>query len=103
MKFIVGSAELLKHLMSISGALNNNSPLPILENFLLEIDKNNLKISASDLETTMTTEMEVTSKEKSVVAMPARILLDTLKTFSDIPLTFTVNDKNFSLTINHFL
>ncbi len=100
MKFIVGSSDLLKHLQSVSGALNNNSPLPILENFLFEINKNKLKISASDLETTMTTEMEITSKDEGVVAIPARILLDTLKTFSDIPLNFTINDKNFQIEIS---
>jgi DNA polymerase III subunit beta len=100
MKFIVGSSDLLKHLQSVSGALNSNSPLPILENFLFEIDKNNLKISASDLETTMTTEMEITTKDKGVVAVPARILMDTLKTFSDIPLNFTVNDKNNQIEIS---
>jgi DNA polymerase-3 subunit beta len=100
MKFIVGSSDLLKHITSISGALNNNSPLPILDNFLFEVSKNNLKISASDLETTMTTEMEITSKDSGVVAVPARILLDTLKTFSDIPLNFTVHDKNFQIEIS---
>lgn len=100
MKFIVSSTLLLRHLQSVSGALNNNSPLPILENFLFEVAKGNLKISASDLETTMTTSMEVTSKEQGMVAVPARILLDTLKTFAEQPLTFTINDKNFQIEIS---
>ena len=100
MKFIVGSSELLKHLQSISGALNNNSPLPILDNFLFELNKGTLKVSASDLETTMTTELEVTSKDEGVVAIPARIIMDTLKTFSDIPLNFNVNEKNFQIELS---
>jgi DNA polymerase III subunit beta len=100
MKFIVSSSLLLRHLQSIGGALNNNSPLPILDNFLFEIDKGQLKISASDLETTMTTSMEVTSKEQGLVAMPARILLETLKTFAEQPLTFTINDKSFLVEIS---
>jgi len=100
MKFIVSSTLLLRHLQSVSGALNNSSPLPILENFLFEVEKGNLKISASDLETTMTTSMEVTSKEQGIVAVPARILLDTLKTFAEQPLTFTINDKNFQIEIS---
>ncbi|HEX5002767.1 MAG TPA: DNA polymerase III subunit beta [Bacteroidia bacterium] len=100
MKFIVSSTLLLRHLQSVSGALNNNSPLPILENFLFEVAKGNLKISASDLETTMTTSMEVTSKEQGMVSVPARILLDTLKTFAEQPLTFTINDKNFQIEIS---
>ena len=99
MKFIVSSTLLLKHLQSVSGALNNNSPLPILENFLFEVEKGSLKISASDLETTMTTAMEVTSKEQGTVAVPAKILLDTLKTFGEQPLTFTINEKNFQIEL----
>jgi DNA polymerase-3 subunit beta len=100
MKFIVSSTLLLRHLQAISGALNNNSPLPILENFLFEVDKGQLKISASDLETTMTTTVEVTSKEQGTVAVPARILLDTLKTFAEQPLTFTINEKSFQVEIS---
>jgi len=100
MKFIVSSSLLLRHLQSIGGALNNNSPLPILDNFLFEIDKGQLRISASDLETTMTTSMEVTSKEQGLTAMPARILLETLKTFAEQPLTFTINDKSFLVEIS---
>ncbi|MBK6641440.1 MAG: DNA polymerase III subunit beta [Bacteroidia bacterium] len=100
MKFIVSSTLLLRHIQSVSGALNTNSPLPILENFLFEIDNEKLNVSASDLETTMTTSMEVTSKEKGLVAVPAKILLDTLKTFAEQPLTFTINDKNFQMEIS---
>ena len=49
MKFIVSSTSLLKQLQAIGGVLNSNNALPILDNFLFEIDKNQLKISASDL------------------------------------------------------
>lgn len=100
MKFIVSSTSLLRHIQSISGALNSNSPLPILENFLFEINNGQLMVSASDLETTMTTTMEVTSKEKGLVAVPAKILLDTLKTFAEQPLTFTINEKSFQIEIS---
>lgn len=100
MKFIVSSSLLLRHVQSVSGALNTNSPLPILENFLFEIDNGTLKVSASDLESTMTTSMEVTSKEKGIVAVPARILLDTLKTFAEQPLTFSINEKTFIMELS---
>jgi DNA polymerase-3 subunit beta len=100
MKFIVSSGTLLRHLQSVSGALNSSSPLPILENFLFDIDKGMLRVSASDLESTMTTSLEITSKEKGLVAVPARMLLDTLKTFAEQPLTFTVNDKSFQVEIS---
>jgi DNA polymerase III subunit beta len=95
MKFIVSSTLLLKQLQAIGGVINSSNTLPILDNFLFELDKDSLIISASDLETTMTARVAVTKAEKAgSVAIPAKILLDTLKTFSDIPITFTVDTKS---------
>jgi len=94
MKFIVSSGKLLKQLQVISGVLNTNSTLPILDNFLFEVsDKNQLTISASDLETTMIAKMEVKSQENFTIAVPAKLLLDTLKTFPDQPLTFSIDEQ----------
>lgn len=100
MKFIISSASLLKQLQAISGVLNSNSPLPILENFLFELSPGELTISASDLESSITTKVKVESKEKGKVAIPARIILDTLKTFSEQPLTFSINEKTFAIEIS---
>ena len=73
MKFVVSSTTLLKQLQSISGALQSSTPLPILENFLFELNPGELKASASDLETTMSTTIEVESKESGKIAIPAKI------------------------------
>lgn len=100
MKFIVSSSALLKQLQAISGVLNTNSPLPILENFLFEIKGGELIISASDLETTMTTRLKVESKENGKIAVPARLLLDTLKTFPEQPLTFSIKEKTFQVEMS---
>jgi len=94
MKFIVSSSYLLKQLQVLGGIINNNNTLPILDNFLFELDKNTLNVSASDLETTITSKLNVESNEKGAVCIPARLLLDTLKTFPEQPLTFTVEDNN---------
>jgi DNA polymerase-3 subunit beta len=99
MKFIVSSTALLKQLQSVSGVLNSNNSLPILDNFLFEIDKNQLKIAASDLETTITTTIGIESKDTGSIAIPAKLLLDTLKTFADQPLTFTVDTQKFGIEI----
>ncbi len=94
MKFIVSSSQLLKQLQILGGVINSNNTLPILDNFLFELDNNQLKISASDLETTMSTTIDVESDEISAIAVPAKLLLDILKTFPDQPLTFKVEDNN---------
>ena len=82
MKFIVSSSLLLKQLQILGGVINSNNTLPILDNFLFELSNNQLKISASDLETTMSTTIDVESDETSAIAVPAKLLLDILKNFS---------------------
>ncbi len=100
MKFIVSSSLLLKQLQSISGVLSTNNTLPILDNFLFELTENELNIYASDLETTMSSRLAVEmSDEEGSVAVPAKILLDTLKTFSNIPITMEIDKENFGITL----
>ena len=100
MKFIVSSSQLLKQLQGISGVLNSSNTLPILDNFLFEVKSNELVVSASDLETTMTTQISNTeASEEGIIAIPAKLLMDTLKTFSDQPLTFLVDKSNFGIEI----
>jgi len=100
MKFIVSSSTLLKQLQMLNGVLNTSNTLPILDNFLFEIDRGTLTISASDLETTITTHITVESKDSGNVAVPARLLIDTLKTFPEQPLTFTIDKKRLAIEIS---
>lgn len=101
MKFIVSSTGLLKHLNQISGVLNTNNTLPILDHFLFQVEGNQMKVSLSDLETTMTTTLELdkSAKDGSFCA-PAKILLDILKTFSEQPLSFDLDEKNLGIEIS---
>ncbi|MCB0445504.1 MAG: DNA polymerase III subunit beta, partial [Gelidibacter sp.] len=94
MKFIVSSTYLLKQLQVLGGVINNSNTLPILDNFLFELNDSKLTVSASDLETTMSSSVEVESNSQGSIALPARLLLDTLKTFPEQPLTFVVEDNN---------
>ncbi|TAI48597.1 DNA polymerase III subunit beta [Flagellimonas allohymeniacidonis] len=102
MKFIVSSTYLLKHLQVLGGVINNSNTLPILDNFLFDLKETKLTISASDLETTMSSVLEVDSESEGLIAVPARLLLDTLKTFAEQPLTFVVEDNNtVEISSNH--
>ena len=94
MKFIVSSSALLKSLQLIGGVINNSNTLPILDNFLFEINESALTITASDLETTYSTQLTIESETNSLIALPARLLLDILKTFPEQPLTFLKTEKN---------
>src|SRR6266478_3398312 len=98
MKFIVSSSSLLKQLQHIAGVINANTVLPILEDFLFEIEKNKLIVVATDLETVMKIHLDIEAKDSGKVCIPAKILLDSLKNISDQPLTFNI-DKNFGIEI----
>ena len=98
MKFIVSSSALLKHLQQINGVINANTVLPILEDFLFDIQKNKLTVVATDLETVMKVELDIEAKDSGKVCIPAKILMDSLKNIPDQPLTFTI-EKNFAIEI----
>ncbi len=102
MKFIVSSSYLLKQLQVLGGVINNSNTLPILDNFLFELEHSKLTVSASDLETTMASTLEVESDSEGSVAIPAKLLLETLKTFPEQPLTFVIEDNNtIEISSNH--
>ncbi len=91
MKFIVNSTTLLKQLSNIDGVVVAKPIIPILNNFLFDIKDGELKISSTDLETTMTTAIKVEAKEEMSIAIPSKTTLDLLKTLPDQPLAFSVN------------
>jgi len=100
MKFVVTSTTLLKQLQMLSGVLNSSNTLPILDNFLFEIKENELTLSASDLETAMSTRMVIQSKEEGIIAIPAKLLLDILKSLPEQPLTFSIDNKTYGIEIS---
>jgi DNA polymerase-3 subunit beta len=101
MRFIVSSTTLLKSLQAISGVLNSNNTLPILDDFLFKAVGDDLIITASDLETTMSVSVTPEMLEDAgMITIPAKILLDTLKTYHDIPLTFIINEDLSTVEIS---
>jgi DNA polymerase-3 subunit beta len=100
MKFIVNSTALLRELQKLNGVISSNNTLPILDNFLFDINSNNMTIIASDLETTMMSTISVEADVDGKITIPARILIDTLKTFSNQPLTFIVNTETFGIEMS---
>jgi len=100
MKFVISSSDLLSHLLAISRVISSKNTLPILDNFLFRLEENELEITASDLETTLITKVIVENVQDSgTIAIPARILSDTLKEFSEQPLTFDINMDSMAVVI----
>ncbi len=101
MNFIISSSTLSKQLARIAGAIPSRSFLPIIENFLFEISDNTLTISATNLETSMQTRIPVEARGEDLqVAIPSKILLDILKALPEQPVTFIINEDNFTIEIS---
>jgi DNA polymerase III subunit beta len=99
MKFVVSSSVLLKQLSAVNGVIANNPIVPILENFLFQIDQNQLTVTASDLQTVMITTLAIESADSGAIAVPARLLLDTLRGLPDQPITFKIDGDTFGTEI----
>lgn len=100
MKFVVSSTELLSHLASISKVISNKSTMPILDNFLFQLSETELTITASDLESTLITSLELENIEgEGAIAVPAKLITDTLKEFPEQPLTFQIDSESYNIEI----
>jgi len=100
MKFVISSTELLSHLSAISKVISSKSTMPVLDNFLFNLSGNEIVITASDLESTLITSIELDNTEgEGIIAIPAKLLIDTLKEFPEQPLTFQINTENFAVEI----
>jgi len=101
MKFVVSSIDLLNHLQALSRVISSKNTLPILDNYLFKLDGKVMEITASDLETTMVTTLELENSSGSgTIAIPAKLITDSLREFPDQPLTFTINTETFGVSIS---
>ena len=100
MKFTVSSSALLSLLATTGKVINSKNTLPILDYFLMELKGNELKVTTSDLETTLVGTIQVENVDKEgTVAAPAKLMLDVLKECSEMPLTLEVNEENWEIRI----
>lgn len=101
MKFTVSSSALSQNLQTIGKVISNKNTLPILDYFLFQVENSTLKVTASDIETTLSTTIEIENVDGAVgaVAVPARRIQDTIKEFAEQPLTITVDEEKYDITI----
>ena len=100
MKFTVSSSALLSLLATTGKVISNKNTLPILDYFLIELKGNELTVTTSDLETTLVGHLNVDNVEREgVIAAPAKLMLDSLKEFPEMPLEFDVNDATWEIKV----
>jgi DNA polymerase-3 subunit beta len=100
MKFTISSSKLFSQLQAVSRVINSKNALPILDDVLFDLAGNELRLTSSDGETTIRTCVEVECAEGyGKVASAAKLLLETLKEFSEQPLSFTIDENNFAVSM----
>ena len=103
MKFIVNSQQLLKQLQSLSGVLTSNNTMPIINCFHFHLEENALTIKTTDLSTTLVARMDVETgrmEKAEEVAIPSKMLLEILKSFDDVPMTFSVDPSSYAIELS---
>ena len=103
MIFIVNSQQLLKQLQSLSGVLTSNNTMPIINCFHLHLEEGALTIKTTDLSTTLVARMEVETgrmEQAEEVAIPSKMLLEILKSFEDVPVTFSVDPQSHAIELS---
>ena len=103
MKFSASSADLLRALTAVGGAVPSKSTLPILECVLFERDGDALRLTATDLEVSIVQRLDVQFEQNGTdasarIAVPARRLLDTLRALPALPVTFA-SDADFQVEL----
>ncbi|MDR2009077.1 MAG: DNA polymerase III subunit beta [Bacteroidales bacterium] len=100
MDFVVSSSQLLGHLQSVSKIVAAKNTLSILDNLLFELKDGILQITASDLESTMTTRLPLeNSNGEGIIAIDAKRIVEILKEFPEQPLTFNINLEELKIDI----
>ena len=101
MKFTSSSSALLSLLSTTGKVVSSKNTLPILDYFIFDLKGKTLKVTASDLETTLVGSVEVESVEREgVIAAPVKLMLDSLKEFSEQPLTIEANEDTGEITVS---
>ena len=94
MRFTLSSTALSNKLSALSKVINSKNALPILGDFVFDIQGQTLTLTASDSENTMRTTIELAESDgDGRFAIRNHDVLEAVKGFSEQPITFDVNQE----------
>ena len=97
MKFSILQDKLFAGLQSLIGVVPTKSTFPVLANVLLEVQKDKLKLSATDLEIAAVTELEAQGAQPGAITVPAKQLFEIVKQLPHLPVEVSVDDNKISI------
>ncbi len=97
MKVTVTTDKLQSALAAAMSAVPTKSTLPILGNILVEADNKGLKISATDLELSITTALETKVSKKGAVAIPAKTFAEIINALPQTEIEIESNNNRIEM------
>ncbi len=95
MEFTILQNKLMKALQIVSSVVPTRSTTPILENILFDVENNNLRITGTDLEVSITTEVSTEETNKpGAISLPSKVITETIRSLPDIPVHFALDENN---------
>ncbi len=99
MKFTVSSEKLSKQLNKVQGAVAVNPVLDILSYYLFQIKDGSLTITATDMESTIITSLQVEAEGDFSFTIPAKRITDTIRSLPDLPVEFSYDEARASIVV----
>ena len=95
MEFTILQSSLMKALQIVSSVVPTRSTTPILENILFDVENNNLKITGTDLEVSITTEVSTKETNRSgAISLPSKVITEMIRSLPDIPVHFALGEDD---------
>lgn len=99
MKLSILQENLDKGLTTVAKAVAVKSSLPILGNVLLATDQGRLKLTATNLETVITTWIGAKVDAEGAITLPAHVLTDWVKSMPPERIDLTLNEQTATATL----
>lgn len=102
MKFTVSKDALLSRMQVAKQVISSKNVLPVLDNFLFEVNDSTLTLIASDNETTLSLRMELMDCDTDGrIAINAKMLTDAMKEIPEQPLIFLINTDTLEINVKY--
>lgn len=97
MKITVNTKTFSKTLKEVNAIIASNPILPILECFLLEVYEDSITVKGSNLQVFYSVKMKAVSDSIGVIAVPAKLLTDTVSNLTSEEITLIANDVGLEI------
>jgi DNA polymerase III subunit beta len=94
MNLTIAKDQIIHGLQSVQNVVSTRTTLPILSNVLLEADGNRLKLTATDLDVTVSCSVEAQIKKGGATTVPVKKLFGIVRELSTNEIEIEVDEKN---------